>query len=266
LASVAGAYGEKKKPEASLSTEPEWQESAGSLLLLAAATETGLLAQFSQALRKDVIQPRSSRLSDGLSTGDRLLLTLLFLGAVELRRTWDLRGYTGDGLALLTARKRAYGYRYTEEFLVRIAQAGGAECLTDTLARWTAHLWKIQDTSKDAFPSAFYVDGHRKPVYSDVLIPRGLVGRLSAVLGSRTLVLLHDATSDMPYLPPPIEETCISRADCLASSNGTSRRLVPCILNGSSWIVKGWQRNSWRHSRLRDEPLSHSCVATSTVT
>ncbi len=120
-------------------------------------------------------------------------MTLLFLGAVELRRPWDLRAYTGDGLALLTARKRAYGYRYTEEFLARLAQAGSAECLTDTLARWTAHLWKSQDTSKEAFPSAFYVDGHRKPVYTDVLIPRGLVGRLSAILGSRALVLLHDA-------------------------------------------------------------------------
>ena len=111
----------------------------------------------------------------------------------QLRRPWDLRAYTGDRLALLTARKRAYGYRYTEEFLVRLAQAGRAECLTDTLARWTAHLWKSQDTSKEAFPSAFYVDGHRKPVYTDVLIPRGLVGRLSAILGSRALVLLHDA-------------------------------------------------------------------------
>jgi transposase len=30
---------------------------------------------------------------------------------------WDLRGYTADGLALLTGRKRAYGYRYTEAFL-----------------------------------------------------------------------------------------------------------------------------------------------------
>ena len=71
--------------------------------------------------------------------------------------------------------------------------AGSAECLTDTLARWTAHLWNIQDTSKEGFPSAYYVDGHRKPVYTAVLIPRGLVGRLSTVLGSRALVLLHDA-------------------------------------------------------------------------
>lgn len=140
-----------------------------------------------------MIQPPSSHHPGGLSTYHRLLLTLLFLGAVELRRTWDLRSYTGDGLALLTARKRAYGYRYTEEFLARVAQAGSAECLTDILARWTAQLWKIQDTSREAFPSAFYVDGHRKPVYTDVLIPRGLVGRLSAILGSRALVLLHDA-------------------------------------------------------------------------
>jgi hypothetical protein len=138
-------------------------------------------------------QPRSSCLSNGLPSGHRLLLTLLFLGAVELRRPWDLRSYMGDGLALLIARKRAYGYRYTEEFLAYIAQADSAECLTDALAGWTTHLWKIQDTSKEAFSSAFYADGHRKPVYTDVLIPRGLVGRLSTVLGSRALVLLHDA-------------------------------------------------------------------------
>jgi hypothetical protein len=49
----------------------------------------------------------------------RLLLTLLFLGAVGLHRTWDLRSYTGDGLALLSGRKRAYGYRDTEAFLSR---------------------------------------------------------------------------------------------------------------------------------------------------
>ena len=176
-----------------------WQESAGSLLLLAAATETGLLTQFSQALPKDVIQPRSSCPHNGLSAGQRLLLTLLFLGAVELCRPWDLRSYTGDGLALLTTRKRAYGYRYTEEFLARIAQAGGAECLTDALARWTARLWKIQDTGQEALPSTFYVDGHHKPVYTDVLIPRGLVGRLNAILGSRALVLLHD-TQGHPLL------------------------------------------------------------------
>jgi hypothetical protein len=38
----------------------------------------------------------------------------------------------------------------------------------------------------------FYVDGHRKPVYADALIPRGLVGRTGKVLGCRALVVLHD--------------------------------------------------------------------------
>jgi hypothetical protein len=46
------------------------------------------------------------------------------------------------------------------------------------------------ETDQTAF---FYIDGHRKPVYTDALIPRGLVGRLSAILGCRALVLLHDA-------------------------------------------------------------------------
>ena len=36
------------------------------------------------------------------------------------------------------------------------------------------------------------MDGHRKPVYSKVLIPRGLIGRLGVVLGCRALLLLHD--------------------------------------------------------------------------
>jgi hypothetical protein len=36
------------------------------------------------------------------------------------------------------------------------------------------------------------VDGHRKPIYSDTLIPRGLIGRLGTILGCRALVLLHD--------------------------------------------------------------------------
>ena len=42
-------------------------------------------------------------------------------------------------------------------------------------------------------PAAFYVDGHRKAVYSGDLIPRGLVARQGDVLGCRALVLLHDA-------------------------------------------------------------------------
>ncbi len=120
-----------------------------------------------------------------------LLLTLLFLEVAGLRRTWDLRGYTGDALALLTSRKRAYGYCYTERFLSQVAQANGAESFTDALAAWTAELWHLSAPA-DLIPVTCYVDGHRKPVYTKQLIPRGLVGRLSAVLGCRALVLLHD--------------------------------------------------------------------------
>ncbi len=122
-----------------------------------------------------------------------LLFTLLFLNAVGLRRTWDLRGYTGDGLALLTGRRRAYGYRHAERFLSTLAQAGGAEPLTDALATWTATLWRPHLRAANAPPPTFYIDGHRKPVYTDGLIPRGLVGRRGTVLGCRALVVLHDA-------------------------------------------------------------------------
>ena len=67
-----------------------------------------------------------------------LLHTLLFLGAVGLHRPWELRGYSGGGLALLTGRTRAYGYRSTERFLSELACSGGADALTDALAAWTA--------------------------------------------------------------------------------------------------------------------------------
>ncbi len=128
-----------------------------------------------------------------MGTHLRLLLTLLFLGAVGLHRTWDLRGYTADGLALLTGRKRAYGYRYTEAFLSQVASASGAELLTDALATWTAQLWQTPEEASEPSKSlTCYIDGHRKPVYSDRLIPRGLVGRLGTILGCRALVLLHD--------------------------------------------------------------------------
>jgi hypothetical protein len=121
-----------------------------------------------------------------------LVLTLLFLGVVGLRRTWDLRGYTGDALALLSGRKRAYGYFHTERLLSLMAQANQAETLTDALAAWTAQLWRPSAQEPLDQSLTFYIDGHRKPVYSKVLIPRGLVGRLSTVLGCRALVLLHD--------------------------------------------------------------------------
>ena len=173
--------------------EAQWQEGAGALLLVAAAHETGLLETFEHALLV-CASHSTSRLAHLSSTSRQSLLrTLLFLGVVGLSRTWDLRSYTGDALGLLTKRSRAYGYWHTERFLSQMAQAHGADSFTDALAGWTTRLWQpfsSKETDQSAF---FYVDGHRKPVYTDALIPRGLVGRLSAILGCRALVLLHDA-------------------------------------------------------------------------
>jgi hypothetical protein len=119
-------------------------------------------------------------------------LTLLFLQTVGLQRTWDLRGYTGQTLALLTGRDRAYGYHHTERFLAELASIGGDALLTEALARWTASLWEVGPQGKENPVPVFYVDGHRKPVYADALIPRGLIGRMGKVLGCRALVVLHD--------------------------------------------------------------------------
>src|SRR5947207_7003908 len=126
----------------------------------------------------------------------RLILTLLFLPVAGLARTWDLRGYTGTMLALLSGRERAYSQRYTERFLARLAAVGMAERLTEVVARWTWLLWQEERTCSEQsdFPAVFYVDGHRKAVYSDMLLPRGPVGKLGGkILGCRELVVLHDA-------------------------------------------------------------------------
>ena len=112
--------------------------------------------------------------------------------AVGLRRTWDLRGYTGQALALLTERDRAYGYRHTERFLAELACIGADASLTEALARWTASLWEPGRKQRENPVAVFYVDGHRKPVHADALIPRGLIGRTGKVLGCRALVVLHD--------------------------------------------------------------------------
>jgi hypothetical protein len=118
---------------------------------------------------------------------------VLFLGVVGLRRPWDLRGYTQEGLALLTTRRHAYGYRTIERFLTGVAQASGADALTDALARWTTRLWKPTTEESWSISPPSYVDGHRKPVFSDSLLPRGVIGRTGKILGCRTLLLLHDA-------------------------------------------------------------------------
>jgi hypothetical protein len=166
------------------------------LLLLAAAQQTGLLSRLVTAL-----MPVADPSIPGLSPPNpvvvaRLLLTLLFLPVAGLARTWDLRSYTGTMLAVLTGRQRAYSQRYTERFLAHLARAGATECLTEVMAQWTWSLWHLEQPSADRLdaPVVFYVDGHRKAVYSDVLVPRGPVGKLDGkILGCRELVVLHDA-------------------------------------------------------------------------
>jgi len=55
---------------------------------------------------------------------------------------------------------------------------------------WTATLW--QSAGEQEVTCCVYIDGHRKPVYADKLIPRGLIGCSGKILGCRALVLLHD--------------------------------------------------------------------------
>jgi hypothetical protein len=50
----------------------------------------------------------------------------------------------------------------------------------------------VKARSQEATASPVYVDGHRKAVYTQTLIPRGLIGKSGKILGCRTLVLLHD--------------------------------------------------------------------------
>ncbi len=167
-------------------------EGAGCLLFLAAAHETGLIEALETALPEDLPADNSRRHYNNPDCRRSLLLTLLFMPAAGLRRTRDLCGYTGDALALLAGRERAYSYRHTERFLSAVARAGGAETLTDALTGWTARLWRPGPRPAEEPPPAYYIDGHRKAVHSDKLIPRGLVSRYGKVLGCRALMLLHD--------------------------------------------------------------------------
>jgi hypothetical protein len=152
--------------------EPGYHEQAGGLLLRASANETALIAHLEEALPPEHASGRPPLVGSSAAVRQRLLLTLLFFGVVGLYRTWDLRSYTADGLALLSGRKRAYGYRYTEAFLSQVAHADGAVRFTDTLAQWTTHLWHAsEEPSEPSKALTCYIDGHRKPVYSDALIP-----------------------------------------------------------------------------------------------
>ncbi len=167
------------------------------MLLLAAAQQTGLLEALVEAVMA-LVDPTIPGLNpSNPAVLARLLLTLLFLPVAGLARTWDLRSYTGTMLAVLTGRERAYSQRYTERFLARLAHAGAAECLTEVVARWTWSLWQPEHPSAEPpdAPAVFYVDGLSLAVYSDVLVPRGPVGKLGGkILGCRELVVLHDAS------------------------------------------------------------------------
>ena len=125
-----------------------WQEGIGSLLLLAAAQQTGLLTTLVTAMQGVASSLLSSGLPLNLAVVERLLLTLLFLPVAGLARTWDLRTYTGTLLALVTGRGCAYSYAYVEQFLSRLAHAGADERLTDAVAQWTWTLWHDQRPSK----------------------------------------------------------------------------------------------------------------------
>jgi hypothetical protein len=188
-----GATSPARRKKNPLGAEAKVEEGAGGLLLLAAAHETGLLSKLETAIAS--CEPPSTRslLSSSPHCLRQLMQTLLFLPLGGLHRTHDLRSYTGNALGVVTGRHRAYGYCHTERFLSQLAKANGSETLTTALGSWTTHLWEedLQGALSEAVP-CFYIDGHRKPVYADGLIPRGLIGRTGKILGGRALVLLHD--------------------------------------------------------------------------
>jgi len=109
------------------------EEGAGGLLLLAAAHETGLLCDLETAIAPCEPTTARSLLSSSPRCLRQLLLTLLFFPLGNLHRTHDLRSYTGNVLAVLTGRSRAYGYCHTERFLSQLAKANGSEALTTAL-------------------------------------------------------------------------------------------------------------------------------------
>ena len=135
--------------------EANVQQGVGGLLLLAAAQETGWLSQLETAIASCEPTTPRSLLSSSPHCLRQLMLTLLFLPLSGLRRTHDLRGYSGDALAVLTGRHRAYGYCHTERFLSQLAKAEGAEALTTALGSWTTQLWKAgSEGGNDSMPDS----------------------------------------------------------------------------------------------------------------
>ena len=101
----------KKPAEA----EANVQQGAGGLLLLAAAHETGLLADLEAAIASCEPTTAQSLLSSASQCRRQLLLTLLFLPLGGLRRTHDLRSYTGNALAVVTAPTNSNCHRSLEK-------------------------------------------------------------------------------------------------------------------------------------------------------
>jgi hypothetical protein len=143
--------------------QPVWQEGIGSLLLLAAAQQTGLLTTLVTTIQGVASSLLSSGLPRNLAMVERLMLSLLFLPVAGLARTWDLRTYTGTLLALVTGRGCAYSYAYVEQFLARLAHAQADEDLTDAVAQWTWAVWHDgqteQEQEREEQRAVFYVDG-----------------------------------------------------------------------------------------------------------
>jgi hypothetical protein len=150
---------EKKLTE----SQPVWQEGIGSLLLLAAAHQTGFLAVLGTTIQGVASAAGRSLLPLNLAVVERLALTLLFLPVAGLARTWDLRTYTGTMLALVTGRGCAYSYAYVEQFLSRLAHAGADKHLTDAVAQWTWGLWHDEQTHEEQeqgeYRAVVYIDG-----------------------------------------------------------------------------------------------------------
>ena len=165
-------------------------------------------------------------------------------------------------LALLTGRERAYSQRYTERFLAQLAHAGAAEPLTAVVAQWTWQLWQTEQPSSDqpTAPAVFYVDGHRKAVYSDVLVPRGPVGKLGGkILGCRELVVLHDARGH-PLLVTTHRGDQHLTMGLPQMLHCYEQATSQAVIQGPWLTERGWRQNSWRNKSSKDDRSLRSCA------
>jgi hypothetical protein len=73
-----------------------------------------------------------------------------------------------------------------------LATADADKAFTAALAEWTNTFWQVKASSQEGSSPHVYVDGLSLAVYTDTLIPRGLIGNSGKILGCRALTLLHD--------------------------------------------------------------------------